>query len=489
MRRLLPWSLFLLSSTLLLAAGCPSSGGDDDDTGIDDDDAGDDDDATPPGGCGWPDGGADGAASISPGSPVVLDTQQSQAMNTLDLEFDGPLSPMASQTLAVGPCGDAGLLMFRDGQSVLAFVDPVAGGTPEDVGPNSSPFSGALLYDADCAALILSPTSATEITEYTREGPGSWSSAAALANASPVLGEEPSFMTVFDAGPGADGRLYLFVAASVSDGTAWMRGARDADAGATWTFEEIEFLGASEMYDMAVGPTGETAAVYKNTQYPCDPCDVDFYLGLLASPGDSWSSEVVQPGKWGDPNDEFVEAASVAFGPGGQPYIAAHFGERVITGSYVATELRIYGEADGDWCAEVVADANDGYEGTDGGTFTGADPQLVVDGEGRMHVAYRDQAIWHDGNNWQNEIRGQIRYAVRAGHTWSSATLLTQPGQTASGNPLIGVGAPLLAVSSDGSEVIAAGVAFEWETDSIYNKGEYPVTLEAVAVPTAVSNP
>jgi hypothetical protein len=468
--------------TVITLLGCPNTGGDDDD------DASDDDDGAPPGGCGFPEGGTDGAASVTPATPVVHDSIEDQAMNTLDIEFAGQLPAGGSAALRYGPCGDAGMLLWLDDGGLLVYVDPRSGGAPETLGPGDGPFDGALFFDADCTPLALVPASPLAFQQYTRGGDGSWTASQAFDDVSTVLGSEPSSLRVFDADVGADGKLYVFVEAYVGGNPEWLRGSREAAAGSAWTFQAMTAPDATELFDVAVGTAGETVAAFKNTQYPCDPCDVDFHLGTLATPDGAWSTEVLQPGTWGDPNDLFVESASLAFGADGNPYVAAHFVERVITGSYVATELRLYGQVEGVWCGETIVDANDGYEGSDGSTYTGADPVLAFDDAGRMHVAFRDQAIWHDGGN-QNEIRGQLRHAVRSGNTWTTATLLTQPGQTASAHPLIGVGAPLLAVSPDGTEVVVAGVAFEWETDSIYNMQELPVTLEATAVQATISYP
>ena len=52
---------------------------------------------------------------------------------------------------------------------------------------------------------------------------------------------------------------------------------------------------------------------------------------------------------------------------------------------------------------------------------------------------------------------------------------------------MLGVGCGvLLAVSPDGEEAVAAAVVFSWETDSIYNDMEAPVTYTARAVTATV---
>jgi hypothetical protein len=197
----------------------------------------------------------------------------------------------------------------------------------------------------------------------------------------------------------------------------------------------------------------------------------------------------MQVGKWGDPHDEFVGAASIAFDDSDNVYIAAFLERHVITGSYLSAELRLYGSVDGDWCSETLATKTEGYSGADGTEYTGFNPQLVIDDAGHLHILFRDMALWHNGDGYENGTEGQIRYAVRFGNTWTFETILEQKGQSDSSNPLVGVSAPSLAVSPDGKEAIETGVAWTWQTDSIYNDSPAPVTYRALSIVATLGTP
>ncbi len=467
--------LFLLLALL----GCPSA---DDDSAADDDDTGSSD------GCGFPAGGADGAATVEPGAPVTLEIDEGQALNLDEIIGAGALTAGGSTALRYGPCADAGVALWLGGGSTVSWQDPRTEEEAESVGSTNSRLRAALVHDDACSPTIVYAAS-PGVGQYVRQGDGKWQQESVVEDLAGVLGETPGSVTLLDAEDGGDGLFHVFFEASLTKGPAWVHGSRAYTAGATFSFEALPALQVSERFDLAVGPGGQIVAVFRNTQYPCDPCDVDLYLGTLDPGSGAWVHTVVQQGTWGAPNDLFVESASVAFGPGATPYLAAHFVERVITGSYQSTELRVYGQVDGAWCHETIATASDGYAGADGATFTGADPQLAVDDAGRLHVAFTDQAIWHDGQGWQNETRGQLRYAVRAGQTWTVTTVLSQSGQSDGASPLYGSGPPLLAVAPEGNRVVVAGLLYGWQTDSIYNEAEAPVTAEPTAVTLHVQLP
>lgn len=72
---------------------------------------------------------------------------------------------------------------------------------------------------------------------------------------------------------------------------------------------------------------------------------------------------------------------------------------------------------------------------------------------------------------------------------FDSGTLLTQSGQLASKNPLMGLVQPVLAVSADGTQVIAAGVATSWQTDSIHNSADHPASYATTVVSVELELP
>lgn len=450
---------------------------------------GEEENGNPPGGCGFPEGGTDGEATISPGSPEVLHEVGGQAQNTMNFEYSSPLPWGRDGVLAASGCGDFGLLSWiEDDPDVDRTFSPLPGGSPEVVSSAFTWSDGVLFYDDDCAARVLAFSNPPAFVEYRRTGVDVWEQGAVLELTS-VLGEEPTGVTIVDSDEGADGNHYVFATASVDAGGILLRGRRGPGAADNWSFEEIPVPQATDLFAYRVGPDGATHALYRNTEYPCDPCNVDFLHGTLAEGAGAWEEEVVQEGVWGDPTDQFVESADMGFDSSGGFYIAAHFVERVVTGSYDHAELRIYGLVEGEWCEEGIVGESDQYQGGDGTEYTGADPRIIIDGADHIHVVFRDQSVWHDGDGWQNEIRGQVRYAVRSGDTWTTTTLLSQTGQSESVQPLEGFSPPLLAVSQDGGTVVTAGIRFTWETDSIYNDTQVTATYAVTAITANVSLP
>ncbi len=442
------------------------------------------------GGCGFVGSGSGGTVAVTPSQPVELDEVDVAAQNTSDLDRYGQLSTAAMGTLQYGPCGAAGLLLKVQNESdtQLVFTDPRSDGTPEVVEPEASANThhASLFFDADCHPIVIRSSLSDGVLEYTRGGSGTWSSAVVLADVSTVLGAAPSSLTQVASDTGRDGKLYVFLGASVDGEDVIVRGDRAAAASSEWTFTALPALATSQLFGYWVDASGATHTLFRNTEYPCDPCNVDFYRGTLAAGDTTWTTEVVQAGKWGDPLDEFIESATIAFDSAGNIFIAAHFARHVITGSYRSAELRLYGLVEGTWCNEVVADETDGYAGTDGTEYTGADPQIAIDDIDHLHILFRDQSLWHE-SGMENQMRGQLRYAIRSGSTWYHSTLLEQQGQTESANPLIGLSEPLLAVSPSGDEIVAAGVVQTWQIDSTYADQSHPATLEAKAVTAAVA--
>lgn len=431
------------------------------------------------------------ALVISAGDPLLLDVFEYEAQNTFDIENKSQISWGENSLLRMGDCGDTGLIFWKKTESgtSLMFADlSDEEKAVETISEDVDKSDAVLFYDSNCVPFVIFITDNTELKESARSDDGAWTQSSEVQSLDSLLGETPSSLSIADADVGADKGFYIFIQASVGGDSVSVRGKRDAEAGSNWSFETLPALDASELYAYRVDAKGATRALYRNTQYPCDPCNVDLLHATLADGGEAWTEETVQTGVWGDPNDEFVEAADIDFDSAGAAHIAAHFIERLITGSYVATALRVYSEVDGEWRSETVVSENDDYEGSDGAVFTGADPKLAIDNADRLHIAFGDQSLWHE-DGMQNEIRGQVRYAARSGKTWTTKTLFSQKGQTLSANPLIGFSAPFLAVSPDGAEVFTAGVQFSWETSSIYNNDDMPVTSTLTAVGATVSAP
>ncbi len=443
-------------------------------------------------GCGFPPTGATGAVTVNTGSPVSLNERSIDAQTTVDLDHSSQLPADSLSVVRYSTCGDVGLLVRTDdGIDVrLQYADPTVTDSLEvvEATANANTHDAVLFYDADCTAVVVRATTSDGLLEYTR-GTTDWTRAVVLDDFSGVLGAAPTSLRLVDDFISPDGRLHVILHATVNGVTLPVRSTRDPAASSPWSHTALPALQATDLFGYAVDDDDVTYAIFRNTEYPCDPCDMDFYLGTLASGATDWDIQIVQPGLWGAPNDEFVERASIALDSAGTVFMAAHFVRRVITGSYVSAELRLYGPMNTEWCGEVVADTSDGYEGGQGDSFTGADPQLVIDDQDRFHILFRDQTIWHDGDGYENQIRGQLRYAARSGTRWYLHTLLAQDGQLASPDPLVGLSAPRFAMSPDAARLTGAAVIQTWQTDSIYNDDAVPATLAVQAVTADITYP
>jgi hypothetical protein len=443
-------------------------------------------------GCAIEPSGKPGSVSVAIGAPTTLDNRDAKAMNTLDHEHNGQLAAAAYGALRVGPCGDVGLVMrlASGGDAKLVYLDPTSSSVvTEEIEPNAGKSHDAsLFFDDSCSPLVLRGSLTTGYVEYRKQA-GSWTAVTLQADFSTELGAAASSLRHIGADVGADGKLYVFASAEAG-GKKWLlRGERASGVDASWAFSALPAPPATQLYALRVDAQGTTHALLRNTASPCDPCNVDLLHGRFAAGDSAWTVEVVQAGKWGAPNDELVEAADLAFAADGSALIAAHFVTRVVTGSYASAELRLYGKVAGSYCHQSVVLAVDvGYVGGDGAGFTGADPQILRDAGGRLHVLFRDQSIWHDAQG-MNEMRGQLRYALRAGDAWTVRTLYSQQGQLASANPLKGMGQPLLAISEDGKKVVATGVDISWKTGSVYNQSEQDASYAAKAIVVDVGAP
>ncbi len=423
-----------------------------------------------------------------PVGPATFDQLDSTAMNQSDLEMDAQLPSPRLGSLRRGPCGVVGLAFRRTlpaGGAELAYVELVttAGAgpsAPETVSPSFDPgLDLSLFYETDCTPVILLE-GPDDWTQYTRDG-GTWTSAPAGLDLEALTGSS-GHIRVEAGDVSLDGDFHLLASTSLY----LVHGTRAPSSAAPWTFEALSGAPGTSVEHYRVDSGGTIHAAFTRTTYPCDPCDVTLYYGTLA-PGGDWTTDVLQAGVWGPPLDEYATTPYIVLAPSGRPFVAAHFVRRVVTGSFSSTELRVYArQEDGSFCSEVVATATDGYQGTDGDAFTGALPVADIDLAGRVHVVFLDQSIWHDSSGRMNEIRGQLRHASRGADGWLLTTLTDQEGQTESPTPLVGYGAPLLALLGEDRGIAVAAVQHTWSTDSIYSSTDVPVTYEAhlvIAVP------
>lgn len=457
-------SLLLLLCLLLVA--CPGADDDDLPAGLE-------------GRCGLDETGPAVDLAITEASDLVVEEQTTSAQNTVDIEFASPPALPALGGVRVGSCGEMGLAALLPDVGQLVYADLDSGGVTVLADPATS--RPGLLFDDTCAPLVLVTEGAT-VVEHWREGQ-TWSARTALDGA--TMGVNGSLtLTAID--PAHDGSLHLLALAPTGDGLALLHASRSAAAGSDWSAELLDPPDASRVWDYAVDGQGGLHAVFERSDFPCDPCDVALRHAVLQG-GGGWQESMVEEGMWGPPHDEMSVDASLTIDGQDRPVIAASFRTRAVTGSLQSQALRVYALRDGEFCAEQPLTESDGYAGSDGTDFTGALPTVAVDADGRLHVLFTDVAAWHGSNGWSNTITGQLRYALRAGTGWQSATIRSQDGPTVTPQPLSGVAAPSLAVSPGGDAAAVGLASWSWDTDSIYNDTSVPldITTELLGLQTA----
>ncbi len=469
----------------------------DDTTGVD---VGAEDTFVEPSAC-LPAWGTAGVVTVTPGVAQSYATVETTAMNQMD-NTASPLPYMRTGALATGTgdCTTAGLLwmdpnLAGDSTKKLWYQDITTVGTkalqpePELVIDGLSPATNnaTLFYAAACMPIAMRPTSANYM-EYRRSAEGTWNGV--IVN--PALDGTITGLSGFGGWQERDGTMVVIARASVDGAPKGVVGRRSIEPYSTWTFAKFDLPPSfTDLMALRQGPDGTVHALYTKTLYPCEgACDLNLYYGRMA-PGGNWVEETVQESTWNDDGDAYAADPTMVLDSRGEPVVAATFLTHVATGSVSSSELRVFGRDDGEWCMETVATQVDGYRGADGTDMTGVAPFVTTDGTGRLHVVFQDMAQWHDGNNHANAVNGQIRYAVRAGKQWTLKTLFAQEeeGTGAPAAPLHGMLPTMLAVSPDGKTVYAAGAAFDWQTDSIYNSDYKDITFKATAVKADVALP
>jgi len=149
------------------------------------------------------------------------------------------------------------------------------------------------------------------------------------------------------------------------------------------------------------------------------------YIYYLSNKGGTWFSELALQqthSTW----DSYFPNISLAVSGAGQPALAARLKYNVMTGSDALSQL-IYCRRNGtgSWSSQILADTADNYFGTDGGHFTGIQPEIAIDNQDGVHIIFSDLASSHI-NGYETAWFGQIRYARSLAGAWSIATLYPQ---------------------------------------------------------------
>ena len=137
-----------------------------------------------------------------------------------------------------------------------------------------------------------------------------------------------------------------------------------------------------------------------------------------------WTSEIASdylPGT----RDDGGWYSSICLDNNDIPYISCTYIGRVSSGSAMYAKLLfVTRNTDGTWNLETVANADDGYYGSDGRDYTGGITHLVFDKYNKPHIIFTDIASSHAGMNYLN--LGNIRHAVKENDEWNITTIYRQ---------------------------------------------------------------
>lgn len=384
-----------------------------------------------------------------------------------------PINSNTRGYLGVSTCGTLGLIYrkvvddggFKQGMAYYG-VDADGTGTESLLGEmqngSSLEFNWSLVFDGDCAPHVYQAGDGG-YRHWSMEG-SAWTSEDLDLGLETVLGESPDSLTHLFGERAPDGNIHLIFETWVDGGRRLLHA---VESGGTWTVDSIPTLQDTmpdpdmknflwRFYDFAVDSSGGVHVGFN--------WDRHLYYGKLE--GGTWRTEAVRQRDNFD--QEAAVTASLALDPGGRPHIAATFAQRATTGSWRYMDLRYYQRlADGSWSGEILVTQADGYVGGDGNRFTGYDPHLVFDGQGRAHIVFNDVSSWHfwltddfdpESVHANDHIFGQLRYLFHNGAGWEWYTLVSQPGQNESPQPLHDMPNPTIAVSADGGTLAFAAV-------------------------------
>ena len=185
-----------------------------------------------------------------------------------------------------------------------------------------------------------------------------------------------------------------------------------------------------------------------------------------------WHEEVVLKRKNFD--TEAAWDASLSLDSGGVPFAVSTLIQRGSSGSFLFARPLFHSRVSrGDWKNVSLAVRSEGYQGTDGDSYTGGFPRLEFDAQGCPHVCFTDIASWHSrhGNEW---TYGALRYASRQEEGWRCKTVMKQTGQKERKKPLEQFLHPVMRVSPDGKSCHFVGVEKVTNSESIFHDPTAP---------------
>ena len=456
MKRRVPHPIFLVAMTLLTALACedaattPGSDGDTDTGEVTDQESLDGDTNA--------DSPTDSTEGTGPG-PVHLTVQDTTVLHDITSTRDQNYQQLGSNTrghMQHNACGTLGLLYRKTDLdrkaaafSLVLYENGASGTTSQtvytaDYEYQLGGFNWSLVYDAQCRPSVIR-LNEKQYFRHTRDG-DAWQQETLDLGLEAALGKSVTGVNHLAALADKDGVTHLLMGVTTSDGVSRVVHAVEGQDGFTLTMAEEMDSDIWEVFSFAIDDNGGIHSAYKK----------DRHLYYARLEGGTWTREpVILRANF---DTEAAWNASLALTPTGEPVIASTYIQRVETGSFSYAELRYNTRAKGGaWHSQTILTKSDGYAGGDGVKYTGDDPCLVFDGQGRAHLAFNDMASWH-AENGNDYLSGQVRYGYNGGDGWQFFTVVAQQGQSQSPNPLHDFIHPTLAVSWDGDTLYFAGV-------------------------------
>jgi hypothetical protein len=274
---------------------------------------------------------------------------------------------------------------------------------------------------------------------------------------------------------GRDGKLHLFLKGSASGESRVLHGTLE---GTSWSFSSLPVIAPistgscfgwsiPRVFNYAVDSQGRVHAAYY------DSCA----LGYAVTESGGWQQEIAVP--MADERNIPGFDGYVAIDDNDQPAIANANSTHYEGWSIKSLTLNYLTRSAGAWSTELITDTADGYVGTDGDQYAGAQVQLFFDAYGQPYVTFNDLASWHITYNYTGA--GQIRYAVKACAEWTFETVFHQEGQAVSPNPIHECLFPTMALGADRQTLLFAcgerSIPSDTGSNSQWNGGSgYPVT-------------
>lgn len=317
---------------------------------------------------------------------------------------------------------------------------------------------GSVVFDSACRAHIFRPSGA-KLYHYAREGTSFVRTEFDWAQ---IWGQNARLLFFHSAILGGDGAIWIFYDVILADNSRRTAFARQEASG--WSHRQVttDLFSQFDVFNFQVDAAG---AVHLVHNFAHSAGDFSLYYAKQGPAG--WVEETIAS-NGGDIDIQYHRHAFLALKPDGAPGVIGTFEEHYDPGGSLKDSDLVYfsRNSNGTWSKSTLQGTADGYTGTDGNNYTGAEPQLAFDLQGRPHVVFCDIASWHEpldiggGQTVSANVtaQGQIRYAYHNGSQWKFWKIFSQLGQSQSPDPIYELFRPQLAISPGGSEIGIIGM-------------------------------